>query len=564
MIPNPPAISVAVSPQVTAIGIGQTAQFTATVTGDTTGVTWTASAGTIDALGNFTAPAGPQSSTATVTATSKADTTKSAAASVNVVAPGQFAATANVQVAQYTVTPAAAADVSLQFGIDTNYGLTTWIQSAPDGGGAVSLFVAGMRANTLYHMQGIVKFKDGSQFTESDHTFTTGKLAQADLLHLTATTTPGATPQGGLELFAATTPPGAYVTDLQGNLLWAYDPGLAGELPNPIKMMPNGNFLVNYSRGVPDGADSVLQEVDLAGHVVWQMTAAQLNQALATATCAGCNITVLGTHHDFAMLSNGHLIVIASQEKVETGLIGFPSPVTVLGDVVIDLDENHKPVWLWSAFDHLDLNRHPMAFPDWNHSNSLEYSPDDKALILSMRHQDWILKINYNDGQGDGSILWKLGYQGDFALQGGTDPIDWQYAQHDANVVSDTSSGNLQLLMFDNGNQRVLDPSGTICGTTPCYSRVPIMDLNETAKTATLSWVDNLSPVFSTFGGSARQLKNGNVEFDECSITLVGSNAAVYEVTKTMPAQVVWQMQIAGQTEYRVIRIPSLYPGVQW
>ena len=63
-----------------------------------------------------------------------------------------------------------------------------------------------------------------------------------------------------------------------------------------------------------------MQEVDLTGQVVWQMTAAQLNQELATATCSGCDITILGTHHDFAILPNGHLIVLAATQQVVSGL----------------------------------------------------------------------------------------------------------------------------------------------------------------------------------------------------------------------------------------------------
>ena len=41
--------------------------------------------------------------------------------------------------------------------------------------------------------------------------------------------------------------------------------------------------------------------------------------------------------------------------------------------------------------------------------------------------------------------------------------------------------------------------------------------------------------------------------------------ASVYEVTQdpTNP-QTVWQLQITGQNAYRAMRIPSLYPGVQW
>ena len=98
------------------------------------------------------------------------------------------------------------------------------------------------------------------------------------------------------------------------------------------------------------------------------MTAAQLNQALAAATCTGCNITVVGTHHDFALFPNGHLVVIAATKQVVSG-------TTVTGDVLIDLDQNRKPVWLWNEFDHLDINRRPYMYPDWTHTNAVIYSP---------------------------------------------------------------------------------------------------------------------------------------------------------------------------------------------
>ncbi len=94
--------------------------------------------------------------TVTVTATSKDDATKSASATVNVVAPGVFAKTNNVQVAQYTISPAASANVSVQFGLDNTYGLTTWTQPTGQFGGAVNLYVAGMKQSTAYHMRGVV------------------------------------------------------------------------------------------------------------------------------------------------------------------------------------------------------------------------------------------------------------------------------------------------------------------------------------------------------------------------------------------------------------------------
>jgi arylsulfate sulfotransferase len=563
-------IKVVVSPQATAIATGQGALFTAAVDNDDTGVIWSTTAGTIDADGNYTAPSGPQSVAAVVVVTSKADPTESSRATVNVVAPGQVTATANVQVALYTISPPTAAQVSVQFGIDTNYSLTTWTQPAPVGGGAVRLFVAGMLGNTLYHMRGMVQFNDGSQYTDPDLTFTTGAYPTAQTPAFTVTTTPGMTPQSGVELVDLISPGGpiapAAITDLNGNILWSYNPGVPGQL-NPVKLLPNGHILLNFSGGSPDGINSVLQEVDLGGKVIWQETAADLNNALmlAPATCVGChNITILGTHHDFVMLPNGHLILLAATQQVVSGTM-------ITGDVLIDLDQNHKPVWLWNEFDHLDTSRHPLGGADWTHTNAVIYSADDGNLIVSIRHQNWVVKVDYKNGTGAGDILWKLGYQGDFTLAGGTDPTDWFYAQHAPSFVTPNTTGKFSLVLFDNGNDRFFPPpSGQVlCATattSTCYSTVPVLQLDETLKIATLAFHAH-APFFSNFGGNAAVLKNGNVEYCESSGAHGGD---IYEVTQDGNALVVWRMQSAFNTAfgysyaYRGQRIPSFYPGVQW
>jgi arylsulfate sulfotransferase len=568
----PQTVAVSVTPQTAYVGAGQTTQFAAAVTGTKiTSVTWAvngtaggnSTVGTIDANGDYSAPSVTQNITATVTATSTQDATKSASAAVSVMEPGVVTTTNEPQVAKYTIDPPAAANVSIEFGTDTSYGRSTWTQTAPAGGGPVSIYVAGMLANTLYHMRAVVRFTGSNSVDDIDHTFTTSSFPANELPVLSASTTAGMTPQSGVELLdffdiGATSRVAVAVTDLAGNLLWGFAPNLpAGYGPNPVKLLPNGDFLLNLN-GQPDGSNSLIEEVDLGGNIVWQMNAAQLNQALAAATCAGCNVTVIGTHHDFAVLPNGHIILIAATQQVIGG-------TTVTGDVLIELDQNHKPVWLWNEFDHLDVNRHPYMWPDWTHTNAIVYSPSDGDLIVSMRHQSWIIKIDYNNGNGTGNILWRLGYQGDFTLMNGTDPVDWFYAQHDVNVISSNSSGTFQVGMFDNGNDRVMDSNGDLCGASgqpPCYSRAPILQLDEAAKTATIQWVDNLSPVFSIFGGSVRLLANGNIEVAECDPT--AGNPAIYEMTETTPPETVWQMQVSGQPVYRGTRIPSLYPGVQW
>ncbi|HEY2460737.1 MAG TPA: aryl-sulfate sulfotransferase [Candidatus Acidoferrum sp.] len=572
MTPQPVAISV--TPQSAALAPGQTTQFTAMVTASNPAVTWSvngvmsgnSTVGTIDSTGKFTAPSTAQGEKVTISATSMQDATKSAAATARVVAPGSVAPTANPQVALFTISPPDDANVSVQFGTDTTYGLTTWTQPTTQAGAAVSLFVAGMRASTLYHMRGVVQFSDGTQFMDADRTFTTAALPAAKIPTITATTTPGMTPQPGIEILDITTTTQFPVaaTDLSGNIIWTYDPGLPNQVEvNPIKLLPNGHFLLNFSGPLADGSDSVIQEVDLSGTLIWQMTVAQLNTALSAATCSGCNITVTGTHHDFVLLPNGHLIVLAGLEKSISGVTG---PVT--GDVIIDLDQNHKPVWIWNEFDHLDINRRPFMFPDWTHTNAILYSPDDGNLIISIRHQNWLLKIDYNNGAGAGDILWHLGFQGDFALQGVTDPTDpsnWFFAQHGPSFVTANTSGKFSLVLFDNGDDRVF-PSGVTCGTTgqpPClFSTVPQIDLDESAKTATISFHPT-AQFYSFFGGNAEVLKNGNVEFDEASTNSTATAGSIFEITKTSTPQTVWRMDVSTSL-YRGFRLPSLYPGVQW
>jgi arylsulfate sulfotransferase len=585
------AIALTITPPASAMGVSQTIPFMAT--GDPAGVTWSVigapflgspalvtSPGTIDASGNYTGPGGVSSFYATVTATSKTAPTISASATVNVVAPGAFTNTNNVQVAQYAVTPPSPANVSVQFGLTTTYGLNTWTQPNTTLGSPVSLYVAGMTQSTPYHMQGLIAFQDGTSFDDSDFTFTTGAVPAALLPNITTTTTPGMTPQSGVELLdlititSTTHGPESVVTDLDGNVLWAYQPTLPGlPGPNPIKLLPNGHFLIFFG-GQPDGTNGVIQEVDLGGNLIWQMTSAQLNAALAAATCAGCNITIVGVHHDFAFTPAKHLILLASTQQVVSG-------VTVTGDVIIDLDPNHNPVWIWNEFDHFDINRRPYSYPDWMHTNAVVYSKDDGNLIISMRHQNWLAKIPYQNGTGSGDPIWKLGAVlptdtgadvANFTLLNAdgtpdTNATDWFFAQHGPSFTTTNTTGKFGLTLFDNGDDRgVVDVAGGTCGSgqpVTCYSTVPNFIIDETAMTATLM----LHPTtvdYSWFGGNAEVLANGNVEYDECDILMGTDNASVYEVTPTATPTTVWHMAITGQDAYRAMRIPSLYPGVQW
>src|SRR5207247_6927381 len=132
-------------------------------------------------------------------------------------------------------------------------------------------------------------------------------------------------------------------------------------------------------------------------------------------------------------------------------------PVTILADEIIDLDQNLQIDWTWNAFDHLDVTRASVLHEktsgvyDWTHSNGIVYSPSDRTLLLSIRHFDWIVKIAYGDGTGNGRMIWRLGNRGDFSLTNppAGDAFPWFSHQHGIGLPSGG-----RLFTFDNGTTR--------------------------------------------------------------------------------------------------------------
>ena len=194
-----------------------------------------------------------------------------------------------------------------------------------------------------------------------------------------------------------------------------------------------------------------------------------------------------------------------------------------------------QPVWAWNEFNHLDPNRHPYLFPDWTHTNAVLYSPDDGNILVSMRHQNWVVKVDYQDGKGSGAIIWRLGEGGNFTLKNGVDPTDWQYAQHMPRFFSPNTTGVFSLGVMDNGDDRIFAGGMSLAalpGTPPClYTTIPVFQIDENAKTATLIFHQILpANLYSNFGGNVDPLANGNMEYDLCGVGQ-GASSYIYEVT---------------------------------
>jgi arylsulfate sulfotransferase len=590
---NPNSLFPTLTPAQAVLMAGQSVQFTASadalpvvqpvwMVNGTAGGSETL--GTISSTGLYTAPTKLPGAAVQVSVLDGATGLRSEPATVQLFNPSQLTAgtvvsTSNPLVALYSLEVPEGARVQIQFGQSANYGLTTWTQPAPAAGGTVSIFVAGMRASTTYHMQGIVFLPGGTRIADSDHTFTTGALPAA-VSNITVQQTSGATPAPGIELLCLDPTDGgseltAVVTDLSGNVIWYYNIG-SGEWPYPMKLLPNGHVLVvaapatNSQGQIPAGSENLndVREIDLAGNLINEINLQKINAGL---TSIGASFQAASLHHDILPLPNGHLILLVNYNETFNNQPGLPPGTLVTGDALIDWDPEVGPVWTWSAFDHLDPSRIPYGITngvaDWTHSNALIYSADDGNIILSMRNQNWIIKINYENGAGDGSILWHLGYQGDFTLPPGQAPIEWNYGQHYPTIVSTNSAGVFDLMFFNDGNNRLVNADDVICsspGTVACYSSVPIFQLNEYTKTAQVQWEDNLSPAYSICCGNASLLSNNDVEYDVAYNLFTPGVSYVQEVTQDASPQLEWQMNIKGPLAYRAFRIPSLYPGVEW
>ncbi len=578
-----------ISPAGAAIASGGTAQFGINPNPGSA-VTWSvdgiaggnSTVGTISSNGLYTAPATTASGTVQISAVEQANPHgTSSSVPVYVVVPGAVSNSNNTQVASYAINAPVGGQFSVEFGLTTSYGRATWQQ--PTTGASQTMLVAGMSAPATYHMRGDLTFPGGIVYHDADKTFATTPEITTINPAPVVTQTSGLSPQPGIEL-----------VNLIDGVVLGYNldgtnnyglplPGDAStnDYWNPVQLMPNGHLLGIASSlpvgvTVKAGSTAAAYEMLLDGTIVRELTLSTLQSNLAASGYRDSegNVPVLQEmHHDIVVNpNNGHWIFLTNADRVYASVEGETGSQTVLGDIVMDVDPNNNFAvdWVWNEFDHLDINRHPYGYPDWTHSNAVVYVPGDHNILVSSRHQSWVMKVDYEDGAGDGTLLWRLGYQGDFTLENGTDPTDWQYAQHGPSFTTASTSGVFGLTLMDNGDDRVF-PSGVTCstsgGTPPCfYSRAPVFTIDENAMTARL---DAVMPNenYSFFGGNAEQLGNGDEHVDYCDAAQPNSvtSAVVDEFTPDESPTLVWSMTLANTfSAYRSKRLTSFYPGVTW
>lgn len=475
--------------------------------------------------------------------------------------------TLNPLVALYSVPPSSAATVFVQFAVAGDH--PAWRNTDPravEPGKSTNVFVAGMLPNTTYQMRHV--FSDGTG--SEPVSFTTGALPST-LSFPTFTATrppaPGSNPDQDMVFHqiqgAPSNVPNPVATDVQGRVEWYYDPSSSGlKLVNPAqRLVPGGTvLLLGTDRYAPlPSARNVLREIDLAGDVVRETNTAAVNAQL---TALGHDVIHSFTH-DVQRLPDGRTAVIGITERT-VDING--TPTDTIGMMVIVLDADLQVTWAWDAFDHLDVNRGPvlgevvppgapgptavvprLPAVDWLHVNAVTLSPGDGNLILSIRHQDWVIKIDYRNGEGDGHVVWRLGKGGDFTVNS-TDANPWFSHQHDAHFI-DAST----LILFDNGNtRRAGDPNA--------HSRGQVWTVDEKTMTATLVVNADLGS-YAFALGAAQRLSNGNYSFTLGTASVAAPPVPpAHTVEVTPDGTRVYDLQ-ANKAEYRSYRTRTLYEG---
>ncbi len=325
------------------------------------------------------------------------------------------------------------------------------------------------------------------------------------------------------------------------------------------------HYMFGLSNKAPlTGQPNVFRVIDLAGNPLQETNVGAINDQLAQRGLR----PIYGFNHDALPLPNGDLAVIAY-----TG--DYTANPPVLGDDLLVLDQNMQVAWVWDSFRQMPyrpptvptdtcggheavgyacpLPGGPPSTVDWLHMNTINFTSGDNNLVLSLRDQDWVIKVNYNNGLGDGHVIWRLGPDGDFTLYPVASPnnaFPWFSHQHDVNYLDSTT-----LAVFDNGNTRCL---GAAHGT--CDSRGQEYLLDEKAMSATLTLNVDLGG-FSSAVGSAQRLANGNFYFDSGrQMTLSGQ---IYgQTTEVVPSGTPVYINQFPQQLYRAWRLPSLYSPV--
>lgn len=384
------------------------------------------------------------------------------------------------------------------------------------------------------------------------------------------------------------------ILDEAGRVVWLFQ-SRVGNNYEAVRLR-NGNFMIIGS-GL--GAKTA-EEVDLFGNIVHVWAAVGTGIPLPPGAIPVATDTF---HHEFQELpedEDGDFLALSTEMRV---LPNYPTSEVdptqtaptgnVIGDVIVEFTRNGNIVRETKLLDILDPYRvvynslagffndaYGVTTLDWSHGNAVVLDRADNSYIVSLRHQDAVVKIRRDTNE----IVWILGahdrwnapWNAKLLTPLGTQ-FEWQFHQHSPHIAPWAPATNLTL--FDNGNYRVIPPA-TPPPPSAWYSRAVEYRIDAANLTVEQMWAygglfDTTNPwFFSGFIGDADALANmGNVLVCDGAKNVPGQNktySRIVEVQRTNPAVPVFEVIVNDPTQaspspynwntYRSQRIRSVYP----
>lgn len=384
---------------------------------------------------------------------------------------------------------------------------------------------------------------------------------------------------------------------------------------DPARMEPGYTLLDFTSRGMGDGRPNWTIVVDDSADVVWYSTEGgrqthQLSDGRIAYLADDSRVVSdflgnreiqplqdpgAGLHHDLFETVDGTFLslsyVLSTADNFPTSLTD-PNAPTETADIqdepVVEFAADGSVLNEWSLAELLDPTRlsYDTFFPfavfgwDWGHSNGVLHDPSDDSIIVSLRHQEAVIKFSRSTGE----LIWILGppdgwkpaFQPFLLTPAGT-PFEWQYHQH-----APALTPNGTLILYDNGNFRAVPFDGrTPVANADNYTRAVEYEIDEVNMQVRQVWAygrDEGERVFAGFLGDVDWLETtGNVLInhggssfsDGVANAMIGRGAVstrVIEVTHDTPGEKVFDLAVyvpepmSQIRAYRSERIRSLYP----
>ena len=205
-----------------------------------------------------------------------------------------------------------------------------------------------------------------------------------------------------------------------GEVVWYHQIQFRGRISNDVRRMMNGNLLLLLPR-------SRIVELDMLGNYVNVWHAAGSFEGDE----GSIPVNALIFHHEVFEMQSGNFLVLSVEFR---NFNNYPTSVSnplaplefaiVVGDVVVEFARDGTIVNEWSMLDLLDPFRlsyssfggvynglfenvfgESVETKDWSHGNAVIHDPADDSIIVSLRHQDAVVKFSRQTGE----LKWILG-----------------------------------------------------------------------------------------------------------------------------------------------------------